>query len=93
MSNDEVLEYLVKEVEETGVGTTISLYINGLIVTGQLIRSKRYYDLMSSIHDERITMTNDLNETTASDLNIWDHKQFLKKKSKEGINNIEYTPG
>ena len=51
MSSDEILEYLVKKAEETGIGIAVQLCINGLIVTGSLISPNRYYDLMHSIFD------------------------------------------
>ncbi len=50
-SNDEVLEYIVQKVEETGVSSTVTLTIGGLIVVGGLIRSKLYYDYMSRWFD------------------------------------------
>jgi hypothetical protein len=50
-SNDEVLIYLVQKVEETGVGISVTLMIGGLVVVGGLIRSKLYYDYLSSCFD------------------------------------------
>jgi hypothetical protein len=49
--NDEVLEYLVQKVEETGVGFSVTLNIKGLVIVGELMRSKLYYDHMSSLFD------------------------------------------
>jgi hypothetical protein len=52
MSNDEILEFLVQKVEETGVGHSVTLIIGGLAVVGGLVRSKLYYDYLSSLFDE-----------------------------------------
>jgi hypothetical protein len=51
MSADEVLVSLVQDVEKTGAGYSISLCLKGLIVSGVVINSKRFYDLMSKIFD------------------------------------------
>lgn len=54
MSNEEVeevLEYLVQKVEETGVSPTVTLMIGGLVVVGGIVRSKLYYDYLSSLLD------------------------------------------
>jgi hypothetical protein len=48
-SNDEVLEYLVQKVEETGVGPSVTLMIGGLVIVGVLVRSKLYYDYLLSL--------------------------------------------
>ena len=49
--NDELLEFLIRKVEETGIGAGITLCINGSIVTGNLIKSKIYYDKMIEMYD------------------------------------------
>lgn len=49
--NDEVLEYLVQKVEETGVGFSVTLNVNGLVIVGKLMRSKLFYDYMSRLLD------------------------------------------
>ena len=37
MSSDQVLEYLVQKTEETSIGISITLTINGLVIVGELI--------------------------------------------------------
>jgi hypothetical protein len=49
--NDEILEFLIRKVEETGIGAGITLCMNGLIITGNLIKSKIYYDKMIEMYD------------------------------------------
>jgi hypothetical protein len=49
--NDEVLEYLVQRVEETGVGPSMTFTISGLVVVGRLVRSSMYYDHLSRWFD------------------------------------------
>ena len=51
MSNDEVLEYLVQKVEETAIGFSVTLNVNGLVIVGESIRSKLYYDHLSRLFD------------------------------------------
>jgi hypothetical protein len=49
MSSDQVLEYLVQKTEVTSIGINITLTINGLVIVGELISSKNYYDYMSGL--------------------------------------------
>jgi len=49
--NDELLEFLLRKVEETGIGAGITLCLNGSIITGNLIKSKIYYDKMIEMYD------------------------------------------
>src|SRR3982751_2550216 len=49
--NDELLEFLLRKVEETGIGAGITLCFNGSIITGNLIKSKIYYDKMIEMYD------------------------------------------
>ena len=49
MSSDGVLEYLVQKTEETSIGISVTLTINGLVIVGELISSKNYYDYMSGL--------------------------------------------
>src|SRR5919107_3355507 len=52
MSNDdEILEFLVQKVEETGVSPSLTLTIGGLVIVGGLVRSKLYYDYLSRWFD------------------------------------------
>ena len=53
MSSDQVLEYLVMKTEEASIGINITLTINGLVILGELISSKNYYDYMSGLFDVR----------------------------------------
>jgi hypothetical protein len=50
MSDDGVLEYIVQEVEETGIGPNVTIIIGGL-VAGSTERPRLYYDNLSSIFD------------------------------------------
>jgi hypothetical protein len=49
--NDDLLEFLLRKVEETGIGAGITLCLNGSIITGNLIKSKIYYDKMIEMYD------------------------------------------
>jgi len=49
--NDELLEFLLRKVEETGIGAGITLCLNGSIITGNLVKSKIYYDKMIEMYD------------------------------------------
>jgi hypothetical protein len=49
--NDGLLEFLIMKVEETGIGAGVTLCINGSIITGNLIKSKIYYDKMIEMYD------------------------------------------
>jgi hypothetical protein len=49
--NDEILEFLIRKVEETGIGAGITLCMNGSILTGNLIKSRIYYDKMIEMYD------------------------------------------
>jgi hypothetical protein len=49
--NDELLEFLLRKVEETGIGAGITLCFNGSIITGNLVKSKIYYDKMIEMYD------------------------------------------
>ena len=51
MSSDGVLEYLVQKTEETSIGISVTLTINGLVIVGELISSKNYYDYMSGMFE------------------------------------------
>jgi hypothetical protein len=49
--NDELLEFLLRKVEETGIGAGITLCFTGSIITGNLVKSKIYYDKMIEMYD------------------------------------------
>ena len=49
--NDDLLEFLLRKVEETGIGAGITLCLNGSIITGNLVKSKIYYDKMIEMYD------------------------------------------
>ncbi len=49
--NDGLLEFLITKVEETGIGAGITLCVNGSIITGNLIKSRIYYDKMIEMYD------------------------------------------
>jgi hypothetical protein len=103
MSSDEVLEYLVQKTEETPMGISVTLTINGLVIVGKLISSKNYYDYMSGLFEaftekskEKIvedTTTPDSNEPVKIETqNIYreDFKEFMiKMRSKKNQENGE----
>ena len=52
-SEDEVLEYLIKILEETDGGVTLTLCVNGLIIAGEyMISSKKYFDKISAFYND-----------------------------------------
>jgi hypothetical protein len=91
-NNDEILEFLISKVEETGIGAGITLCINGSILTGNLIKSKIYYDKMIEMYDfdnsqltaknpEEIDKWNDYHEEYVdliNELKKQDNQQNLK---------------
>ena len=103
MSSDQVLEYLVQKTEETSIGINITLTINGLVIVGELISSKNYYDYMSGLFEaftekskEKIvenTATPDSSEPVKIETqNIYreDFKEFMiKMRSKKNQENGE----
>jgi|SRR5215212_10476650 len=88
MSSDEILEYLVHQVEETGVGKPVTLCVNGLIVTGIIIRAKYYYDRMSIMFDnDEEKLTNDQIEVETMDKYKEHYKQFMLQLRSKHIEN------
>jgi hypothetical protein len=49
--NDALLEFLVTKVEETGIGAGITICMNGSVITGNITKSKIYYDKMIEMYD------------------------------------------
>ncbi len=49
--NDGLLEFLITKVEETGIGAGITICMNGSVITGNLTKSKIYYDKMIEMYD------------------------------------------
>jgi hypothetical protein len=83
MSCDEILEHFVQRVEETGVGKSLTLCVNGLIVVGNIISSKNYYDKMSALYDKLQIVTKDQSQIELTDKEIEHYKQFMDElKSK-----------
>jgi hypothetical protein len=81
-SQDEVLEYLIKRVEETGLGTSITLSVNGSTISGEMISSKRYFDEMSNYFSED-NITADDRALREKWLSYMQHvKQFLQQKGR-----------
>jgi hypothetical protein len=86
-SHDEILEFLVKKVEETGIGLGITLCVNGLVITGTLMRSQLYYDEMSRFLDN----PQEVLTSNQSELELWrryleDYKQFIEQMSQKSNN-------
>jgi hypothetical protein len=75
MSSDEVLEYLVQKTEETSIGISVTLTINGLVILGELISSKNYYDYMSGLFD---TFNEKSEEKTVENTANPDNKEPVK---------------
>jgi len=92
MSSDEVLEYLVQKTEETGIGMTVTLSMNGLIISGQIIRSKQYYEEMSNFLDSgEIKSTNEQDIKTFSNY-IESYKQFIEQIKIQSQTKISGNP-
>jgi hypothetical protein len=100
MSSDQVLEYLVQKTEETSIGINITLTINGLVIVGELISSKNYYDYMFGLLEEKSkekivenTATPDSNEPVKIETqNVYreDFKELMiKMRSKKNQENGE----
>jgi hypothetical protein len=92
MSSDEVLRYLVQKTEETSVGVDLSLSMDGLIIVGTLVRSKLYYDYMSTIFEPstdksaKTTITgysSDKTETEMWNRYAQDYKEFMTQMRKK----------
>jgi hypothetical protein len=75
MSSDQVLEYLVQKTEVTSIGINITLTINGLVIVGELISSKNYYDYMSGLFG---TFTEKPEEKTVENTTTPDSKEPVK---------------
>jgi type III secretory pathway component EscR len=93
MSSDEILEYFVQRVEETGIGKNITLCVNGLVVTGYIIRAKMYYDIMSTIDNNEVKLTNDQIELETMDKSKEHYKEFmlqLRNKHTENSHSPKY---
>lgn len=102
MVSDKILQFFVQEVERTGVGTGITLYVRGLIVAGITIRSKKYYDLMSTLRSEQF-QTTDPNEQALGQNTDEEYKRFFQDQRERATSNepefihlekaIVYSPG
>ena len=57
--NDEVLKYVVQKVEETDIGQGITLFLHGIIIEGNMINSRTYYDLLSDLNNNVEIITKD----------------------------------
>src|ERR671936_1649311 len=92
MSSDEILEYFVQNVEETGISSNITLCMNGLIITGKIISSTSYYEKMFRFYDR---LENTSTNTDQSNIEAWNNykersKQFMKQmKSKHNTEKQE----
>ena len=71
MSADEVLEYLVRRAEETGIGHTITLCLSGNVVSGFMIRSKKYYEIVSTLLEKSEYRTDDKHRDEKWNLILW----------------------
>ena len=91
-SQDEVLEYLVRILEETDTGISLTLSVNGLIISGQMISSKRYFDELSNFYNEKNLATEDPSLIEIGLPALQRVSQFLqeKGKSREGQYNTKF---
>jgi hypothetical protein len=91
-SQDEVLEYLVKKVEETGAGSSITLCMNGSIIVGDIMSSKMYYEEMSKFFDGVDLTTNNRLDIETGRKYLEHYKQFMRERarSSEEQNNPRY---
>jgi hypothetical protein len=91
--NDILLEFLIRKVEETGIGAGITLCINGAIITGNLIKAKIYYDKMIEMYDFD---NSQLNAKNQEELDKWKeyHKEYVnfinELKKQDTQQNIKY---
>ena len=81
-SQDEVLEYLVRILEETDTGISLTLSVNGLIISGQMISSKRYFDELSNFYNEKNLATEDPSLIEIGLPALQQVSQFLQEKGK-----------
>jgi hypothetical protein len=92
-SKDEILEFLVKKVDQTGVGSGITLCVNGLIVTGTLMRSQLYYDEMFRFFDDTEITTKDKSDIEQGRKYYEEYKRFMKEmKEKSNPEKREDNP-
>jgi hypothetical protein len=91
-SQDEVLEYLLKRLEETDAGISLTLCVNGLIIAGQMISSKKYFDKISTIFNEGKITTDDPSLIKRGLPYLQQVRQFMQQKGKssEEQNNPKY---
>ncbi len=91
--NDGLLEFLITKVEETGIGAGITLCVNGSIITGNLIKSRIYYDKMIEMYDFD---ENQLTAKNAEELAKWNdyyaqYVSFINElKRQENQQNLKY---
>lgn len=87
-SNDEFLEFLVKKVEETGIGISITLSLKGLAVAGTMMRSQLYYEGVSRLLDD-LNKPENFSTNNESDRELWRRyheslKQYIEYMKEEG---------
>ena len=91
--NDGLLEFLIMKVEETGIGAGITLCLNGSVITGNLIKSKIYYDKLIEMYDfddSQLTAKN------PEELGKWNeyHTEYISfindLKKQENQQNLKY---
>lgn len=91
-SQDEVLEHLIRRLEETDAGINVTLCVNGLIISGQMISSKRYFDKISNFFNENSIITDGSSLIERELPYLQQVKQFMQQKGKssEEQNNPKY---
>ncbi len=92
--NDALLEFLITKVEETGIGAGITICMNGSVITGNLTKSKIYYDKMIEMYDfddSQLTAKN------PEEIDKWNeyHTEYVSfinelKKQEKNQQNLKY---
>ena len=89
MSYDNILYYFLRTLEEgTGVGFSVTLYMKGLVVEGNMIPSKKYYEELSKFLDQVITVRESLDSIKKEKFEKF--KQDLKQSMESRTKNSYY---
>jgi hypothetical protein len=89
---DEVLVHLIRIVEETGVGIGITLFVNGLTISGNMMSSKKYFDEISNHFNEDNFAPDDPNFEGNTIPYLQQFRQFMHQSgiSREEQDNPKY---
>ena len=92
--NDALLEFLIMKVEETGIGAGITICMNGSVITGNLTKSKIYYDKMIEMYDFDDSQLTAKNQEGLDKWNEY-HTEYVSfinelKKQEKNQQNLKY---